>query len=328
MLFDLNTFSTDYLAPAIIILGLFGNLFGLIVISKKKLKKIGPQTVYIALFIFDYINFLLIFQSYIQQKFNIDITLFSSLACKLYWYLNFAFGPISPMLNVYISIERYFSIAHQTMKHFFIKKKIQFAFIIAVTLYNLLLYIPMGLYTELIVIESNQTNLTIFYMDSYINYICNVIDLVNRVIIPFLFMITFSILIIYSIFSSRRRISPNVRTNKANRVFRKDVRLSFIIILLNISFIVLSLPVTAIYFLSEYWFSYLMNFFNYLYFFSFCTNFYLMFSVNSLFRGGFYSIFIFSNKTKTTKQVIKNINVNSRRNGTKVNTGSKENKIY
>ena len=39
MLFDLNTFSTDYLAPAIIILGLFGNLFGLIVISKKKLKK-------------------------------------------------------------------------------------------------------------------------------------------------------------------------------------------------------------------------------------------------------------------------------------------------
>ena len=40
MLFDLNTFSTDYLAPAIIILGLFGNLFGLICKITNKLKKV------------------------------------------------------------------------------------------------------------------------------------------------------------------------------------------------------------------------------------------------------------------------------------------------
>ena len=76
MEFNLNFFSSTYLGPAIIILGLFGNLFGLIVISKKKLVKIGPQIVYIALFIFDLLKFFLIFQPYILFTFNIDIALF------------------------------------------------------------------------------------------------------------------------------------------------------------------------------------------------------------------------------------------------------------
>ena len=82
MNFNLNTFSSQYLGPAIIILGLFGNLFGLIIISKKKLVKIGPQLVYIALFIFDLLKFLFIFQPYTLFAFNIDITVFSSLICK------------------------------------------------------------------------------------------------------------------------------------------------------------------------------------------------------------------------------------------------------
>ena len=39
MSFNIDNFSTMILTPIIIILGLFGNLFGPIVISKKKLKK-------------------------------------------------------------------------------------------------------------------------------------------------------------------------------------------------------------------------------------------------------------------------------------------------
>ena len=324
MLFDLAIYSTKYFAPTIIILGVFGNLFGLIVISKKKLNKIGPQIAYIALFISDFFNFVLIFQSYTLIEFNINITSFSNFACKSYWYLNFALGPISPMLNVYISIERYISVAHSSKKHFLLKKQIQFAFIIAVTMYNLILYIPFSIYEYLIVIDYNQTNITLCYMDPYLNYVYNIIDLVNRVIIPFLLMIIFSILIIYTIFSSRRRISSN--NAQTNRSFRRDIRFSLIIILLNISFIVLSLPVTLLVFVSDYWLhNFLFNFFNYIYFLSFCTNFYLMFAVNSFFRGGFYSIFICSNKIQSKRQVINQPNnISIKRNITTEKIRTKE----
>ena len=320
MLFDLAIYSTKYFAPTIIILGVFGNLFGLIVISKKKLNKIGPQIAYIALFISDFFNFVLIFQSYTLIEFNINITSFSNFACKSYWYLNFALGPISPMLNVYISIERYISVAHSSKKHFLLKKQIQFAFIIAITMYNFILYIPFSIYEYLIVIDYNQTNITLCYMDPYLNYVYNIIDLVNRVIIPFLLMI---------IFSSRRRISSN--NAQTNRSFRRDIRFSLIIILLNISFIVLSLPVTLLVFVApssgsdSVLYVNLLYFFNYIYFLSFCTNFYLMFAVNSLFRGGFYSIFIRSNKTQTNRQVINQPNISQQRNATTVNSGAKEN---
>ena len=72
---------------------------------------------------------------------------------------------------------------------------------------------------------------------------------------------------------------------------------------------------------------------------SYCSNFYLMFLVNSLFRGAFYSIFVRTNKTKrpnnnnnnnnnnTNKQVVitKN-NTKTRKNTTGINAETRENK--
>ncbi len=50
-----------------------------------------------------------------------------------------------------------------------------------------------------------------------------------------------------------------------------------------------------------------------------------MFAVNSLFRGGFYSIFICSNKTQTRRQAIDEPNnIDIKRNVTPVNSGAKE----
>jgi hypothetical protein len=49
----LNFFSNYLLSPIILVVGLLGNLMGIIVISRKELKKIGPVLVYIFLFIFD-----------------------------------------------------------------------------------------------------------------------------------------------------------------------------------------------------------------------------------------------------------------------------------
>ena len=59
---------------------------------------------------------------------------------------------------------------------------------------------------------------------------------------------------------------------------------------------------------------------------SYCSNFYLMFLVNSLFREAFYSIFVCSNKITTTnnKQVIiTKPNTKTRKNTTEINAETK-----
>ena len=49
----LDFFTNFFLAQIILVVGLIGNLMGIIVISRKELKKIGPVLVYMLLFIFD-----------------------------------------------------------------------------------------------------------------------------------------------------------------------------------------------------------------------------------------------------------------------------------
>jgi hypothetical protein len=238
---NFNTFSSAYFAPAIIILGLFGNLFGLIVISKKKLVKIGPQIVYIALFIFDSLKFFLIFQPYILFAFNIDITLFSRLSCKTLFYINYAFGSFSPFFNVYISIERYISIAFSGKKDFLRKKKIQLGFSIALVLCNLILYVPAVVNFELVIFENHKI---CNFKDYFWQQTYGFIDLMNRVILTFGLMTIFSLLIIHTIFTSRSRMASNTR---ANGTYRKDVKFSLISVTLNVSFIVSSLPISIIF---------------------------------------------------------------------------------
>jgi hypothetical protein len=291
MSFNIDNFSTMILTPIIIILGLFGNLFGLIVISKKKLKKIGPQIIYITLFLFDLINLALIFKPYIQYEFNKDITIISKLACKSYWYINYVFGAISPMFMVYISFEQFISLAYSNRKYFLLNNRIQLIFIASITLFNILVNLPVLIYFD-VVNELNQT--TCDFVD--VNWMSNLgyLDLFNRVCIPILLMIISSLLIIGTILiKSRSRILSNNNTISAdNNIFRKHVHISLISVCLNISYILFSLPVSILILFSNYWLNPFYVFFVFIYFLAYSIKFYLIFSMNRLFRGGFYSIFV------------------------------------
>jgi hypothetical protein len=52
----LNFFTNYLLAPIILVVGLLGNLMGIIVILRKELNKIGPVLIFIFLFILDTFN--------------------------------------------------------------------------------------------------------------------------------------------------------------------------------------------------------------------------------------------------------------------------------
>jgi hypothetical protein len=304
---DLNDISSNILAPILIVFGIIGNIFGLIVTSKKQLKKIGPQLAYIALFIFDFINLLTFFKFYLEFAFKIDFTVDSSFACKSYWYIQYSFATTSPMMQVIISIERFILIAYPIRKQFLIKTRIQLAYIFAITLFNLLLYIPVGIYFDLI--NDDEKNETVCnFVDSYWQTTIGYIDLVNRLIVPFLLMIIFSILIIITIFKSRRRMN-----NRDNKILSKDVRFAITSITLNIFYILFSLPISIIFFLPQYWLNPFYVFVFIVFFLAYSINFYLIFLTNRLFRKGFYSIFKSCNCSDKNKN--NNINTGTTRGG-------------
>ena len=67
----------------IIITGLIGNSFGLIVMHKKRLKMIGPAKMYKYLFVIGLINILQPFKIYLNS-FGINLATLSDLSCRLF----------------------------------------------------------------------------------------------------------------------------------------------------------------------------------------------------------------------------------------------------
>ncbi len=114
-------------------------------------------------------------------------------------------------------------------------------------------------------------------------------DLVNSTLMPFSLMFIFSILLIYTIFKSRLRIlrldSPLDRKR-----LRKDIKFALTCILLNVTFVILNLPVCIANLLTDVSDFYYQSFMN-LFFCSFCINYYVLFFFNSVFRKEFLFMF-------------------------------------
>ena len=103
---------------------------------------------------------------------------------------------------------------------------------------------------------------------------------------------------------------------RANRTFRKDVKFSLISIILNTSYIVFGLPISITTFFQFYWLYPFYKFFFLFFYITYMANFYLMFLANSLFREGFFSIFICSKtgRNTTNAAVRENIELQNRQN--------------
>jgi len=288
-----------YIFPVlIIILSLVGNLLGLIVFIKKKSKlenKIGPIIIYKYLFAYGLINSYLIILLYLHG-FEIYLETISKLTCQLTVYYWYATASISPMILSYISIERFISIKYPNKRLILNNTWNQHCFIIVLIVYNLIIssWIPFDY--DLIEKSINLTNKNIKNYSPNNKFECLrennngiYLAIVNIIIIPYSLIITFTILLIISIFMSRSRVISNY-TNIQNEIFKKDIKFSFNSLSINIIFIFMNLTVLIIFPFSSS-FPVLYFFFVYLHLFSFSIDFYLLFIFNSLFRTEFLSFF-------------------------------------
>jgi hypothetical protein len=218
----------------------------------------------------------------------LSLNLTSYLACKLTSYFSCTFSSCSALILMYISFYRFISIRF-TAKSFTLKKtNTQLIFIFIIALFDFVYYSPVLISFDLVSVERNgsfECKLSKRFSD-----LVFFMDLSYKFIFVSLFMLLFSVLLIYCIFSSRRRVSNNL---SQNRNLKKDIRLSITSILLNILYISLILPV----FISFYVYNDIYSDFRfiisyYIFYLNFSINFYTLIASNSLFRKEFLALLV------------------------------------
>lgn len=277
-----------YVFPLIVLIGgTFGNILGIVVLSRKPMNKIGPRQMYIFSFISDILILILVIVNYLQAGYDYDLTIISKATCKIYWYLNFSIASISPMLLVYISFEKAVSIHKPSKRYFFRKQKTQFIYFLMTISYNFVVYLPILFFftienqsddtsnttTTICNIKDEQSRLVAYYFDTS-----------NRVYVPFFLMIICSFFLIKSIIKMRNRISESVRLNN-HQHSKKDIQLLFSLVFVNFAYILLNFP-----YLVVGWFSFSGYFFIIACYVSYSVygiNFFIISVSNSLFRKEF-----------------------------------------
>ena len=275
------------LIGVLLLTGFFGNSIGLIVFAGKRLKKFPTRKLYIALAIFDTIYLTFTVVDLLLRNMEIDLSAMSEFSCKIMNFIYFFFAPISSHVLVILSLNRFLSIQFKTIT-IINKVRFQVGVIILIIIYNMIVYSPIIAFIKLSKIETSNENKT-----SSLEKVCKfnrtdirtyirLFDYMNATVVPFLFMLILSIMLVYTIFKSRLRMIRMTNSRDKSRL-KKDVQFAISSIFLNIFFFIISLPffVVSIFFKDM---TDTIEYLNFLYTFGYCVNFYVLFFFNSIFR--------------------------------------------
>lgn len=283
---EFQIFIKFILPPIILFLGLIGNSIGFIVLLNKKLRKLGPLIIYKYLLLIDSLYLIQIVVTYFELTFGYSLTLISVFSCKLWFFLNYSLAVISPLLLVYISIEKCISIKSPSYRFILRRRDIQISYILITIIYNLLFDIPVALY----IVIKNDTNQTICSFDNTEHQnLISLMDLINRVVIPFTIMVFCSLILTISIFRSRARIVRIFLPEEKKR-FSKEIKIATSSICLNLFYIFVNLPISIVVFFDNYFNNDLYGFYYYLFYSGYAINFYILVATNSIFRKEFLNI--------------------------------------
>lgn len=252
------------------------------------------------MFISDSIYLFLILPSYCSYSFKLDITSISRFTCKTYWYFNYSLGAASPMLLAYISVERYISMKYPIKKFLMRNDKAQLLYFTIVVLFNFILYLPIPIYIDLrtVYVPISDSNLTesmnetvsCSFEKKSMQYTISYLDMSFRAILPSLYMFVCTVLLLDTIFKTRKRIVKTFLSEES-KTFHREIKLTFSSIFLNVVYVLLQLPI-SIFDIIPAFYTYLSYMFvYYLFFSSYSINFYIILFSNKLFHNEFFKLF-------------------------------------
>lgn len=139
-----------------ILLGLIGNIFTFLVFSSSSIRKHSISNYFRAIAICDLMilcNGIFHFL-YNLIEFNLDVV--NDFFCRIKSFIFYSFGAISPWLMVIVSVDRLLNIRYPKRFMFLHNTRYQIGLILAVSIYNFLLYSFMAWNVELKTTKCNE----------------------------------------------------------------------------------------------------------------------------------------------------------------------------
>jgi len=293
--YDFDFFIYHIVPIMILVLGLIGNLTGILILTKhKSLDQIGPVDSYRQLFLTDSISLaLILINNYLKTGFSFSFSLLNVFTCKVYKFSASLVSSFSSFILLYILVERFLALKHPVENNFLRKKKCQMAYFVAITLINIVFLLP-TLFYHSIQTKVLNTNVTV--------KICDLVDdsktvvksflFISRTFIPFVLIVLFTILLIYTIIKSKSRLST-FYSDRENLIFKKDVNLSITAVLINFLIIFCNIPIIVAYSYNQIAHpERTFVIFSYFFYCIYGIKFYFFIIFNSLFRKEFLNLIL------------------------------------
>ena len=243
----LSIFEDKILPSTIIFGGIAANLLVIIVLSSKAFKTnpLEPARFMNILAVNDALYLLVLMFSIDNSVFNYIIPpmVTNIYACKIISFLLLYLNANSSWILVFISLERLITVKFSNIKYMK-SMRVKLGLISLIYLLNFLLYCPNLILNKIkfsIFDNGSEIKLSCLPTNFEIFYIQMLISAINTIAIPFVIMLFCSILIIYSIYETRKRQATQQAINEQKKL-KRDIQLSVTIVTVDIIFLIFNTP--------------------------------------------------------------------------------------
>ena len=250
-----------YSFPFITLIGLITNSLSFVIFSRKRFQNTIFATYWRFFIVFQSLNLLVLpINKMLEFNFNIYFSRISTFCCKIRnVYPNYNILTFSWIL-VFISFDRYLSISYPSKFLFRKKSMFQIKICICLIIFNLVYITPTWFYY---LKETNSTQI-IFNQTTNIMRRCSspglwleTFELFQLNLIPFFFMIFFTLLTLKNLFNSRRKINQSTMissssSSSSTKQINNDRKFAITSIAINFLFLILNFPFLFLLIINEY----------------------------------------------------------------------------
>jgi hypothetical protein len=258
------------ISPIYVPISLIGNLVAFCVFSRKTFKNKSFGFYSRVLLVCDSICAILFLRNILNIGFRIRITDIHPILCTSIQYTFLSVSCMSAYMLSFISFDRMMSIVFPNKFKFLNSRSFQIGVSIAIGLFQFIYFLayafnwryvtnfplpssysaPIARFnatlniTETVFVEirqiENYTGCHIFDTSLEMTYVT--LDLINSSLVPFLLMITFTLIMLFKIFKTRNSTST-LSSQKKNQIKKRDRNFAIVSITLNLVFLIFSFPV-------------------------------------------------------------------------------------
>lgn len=242
---NLNQFSNliknflFYANVIIVPLGIIFNILTILVFSRKQFRANTLGFYYRIIGVFDIIAITMTFFNYFGYSIKYEFELKSNVSCKLIHFLNRISFQVSAWLNVMVTIDRLISLKYPNRRINFFQTK-NCCIVIGIFSLACILNGP-NLLLELVTKQTNLTSKSYFVQctsnSAELLFYIDLVNILSRMILPFILMIIINTLLILTLFASKSKIKHKIDTK-----IKREHNFALSLIILNLFFLVNLIP--------------------------------------------------------------------------------------